>query len=160
MFRRLFSCSWLGLALARPLLTAAAPAAGCCAAGLAPAGLAGAALPLASLPAEPLAYWIFLALAARSRGTAGRGPASGASQFAYRLERHWWLLGGVRTLPTGLPLGPQTSSADRTAYALAGLGLGYRLSPTVRALTNWNRGLGPSPVSPGSQFTVGLALHY
>jgi hypothetical protein len=74
--------------------------------------------------------------------------------------RHVWLMGGVRTVATGLPLTAETSRADRTAFSQAGLGLGYMVSPTLRAVTNWNTGLGAASVSRGSQFTVGVALRY
>ena len=47
-----------------------------------------------------------------------------------------------------------------TAYSLAGLGLGYGVSPSVRAISNWATGLGPYTVLPGNQFTVGVALRY
>ena len=69
-------------------------------------------------------------------------------------------MGGVHTLPTGQPLGSNTSNAERTFYSQAGVGLGYSLSPAVRAITNWNTGLGHFSATPGSQFTVGVSLHY
>ena len=88
------------------------------------------------------------------------GRVQGGSQFAYMVERHVWLTGGVRTVPTGQPLGPNASNAERTAFSQAGLGLGYTLSEAVRAITNWNAGLGPTSVSPGNQFTVGVTWRH
>jgi hypothetical protein len=76
------------------------------------------------------------------------------------LKRHLWLSGGVNTVATGLPLTTEASNSARTSFSQAGLGLGYTLSPAVRAITSWRRGLGTANVSPGSQFTVGVALRY
>ncbi len=59
-----------------------------------------------------------------------------------------------------MPLTAAASNADRTVYSLAGLGLGYTVSPAVRAATNWTTGLGPGTVSPGSQFTVGVVWRH
>lgn len=131
-------------------------AAGCCTARVPEplASLPAAEQPASRWAAAPLAAWMFVAptIASLPKRDAG------SRQFEYRFERHFWLMGGVRTLPAGLPLTLATSSADRTAYSLAGLGLSYGLSPAVRATTNWTTGIGPNTVSPGSQFTVGLSL--
>ena len=138
-----------GAAVASPAL-----ATDCCAGSPpAPPATATPAETFAGRQAAPLAAWMFVAPTATSRPKRASGR-----QFEYMFERHFWLMGGVRTLPAGLPLTPATSSADREVYSLAGLGLSYGLSPAVRATTNWTTGLGPYTVSPGSQFTVGLSL--
>lgn len=92
-------------------------------------------------------------------GRAARA-GGGSKQFNYMVQPHLWLMGGVHALPTGLPFSPETSNADRTAFSQAGLGVGYALSPAVRAISNWNTGLGRFSATPGSQFTVGVSLHY
>lgn len=149
----------VGTALVLSFRATPASAAGrCCGGELAPAP--GRAAEWPTYPGRhwalvPLSSWMFSAPAAgRSRSVAG------SRQLDYMVERHLWLMGGVRTLPTGRPLTPATSNADRTAYSLAGLGVGYTLSPSARAITNWTTGLGPYTVSRGSQFTVGVALRY
>ncbi|MGY3091258.1 hypothetical protein ACVWYF_004324 [Hymenobacter sp. UYAg731] len=92
-------------------------------------------------------------------GAAARTGGS-PKQFNYMVQRHLWVMGGVHTLPTGIPFSSETSNADRTAYSQAGLGVGYMISPAVRAISNWNTGLGRASATPGSQFTVGVSLHY
>ena len=66
----------------------------------------------------------------------------------------------AQLVPAGRPLTPETSAADRTLFSQAGVGVGYTLSPTLRATSNWNTGLGRYNVSPGSQFTLGIAVRY
>lgn len=75
-------------------------------------------------------------------------------------EKHLLFNAGVRTLPAGLPLGPEVSNADRNAYSLAGARLGYRVGRTVYATTSWTTGLGQYSVAPGSHFMVGFAVNY
>lgn len=129
-------------------------AGGCCAASASEPAAPGAAEVLAGRSEAPLAAWMFTPPAAADLP---QRPA-GRQQFEYRVERHFWLMGGVRVLPTGQPLTPATSRAEREAYSLAGLGLSYSVSPAVRATTNWATGLGPNTVAPGSQFTLGVSL--
>jgi hypothetical protein len=117
--------------------------------------VAGPARLLSPLAASK-APWMYRPIA----GSPGARTRDGSRQFDYRYKRHLWLMGGVQTVPTGLPLTAETSAADRNAFSQAGLGVGYRLTPAVRAVTNWKTGLGQNSVSPGSQFTVGVALRY
>lgn len=144
------------LAAALLLPAHSASAGDCCAAPETASVAAPVAVHLLSFAAVPDAPWLYQPVA-----TAGRpGTPKGSRQFDYMFERHLWLMGGLQTVPTGLPLTAETSTADRNAFSQAGLGVGYRLSPAVRAVTNWKTGLGQSSVSPGSQFTVGVALRY
>ncbi len=85
---------------------------------------------------------------------------SGSRQFDYMFEHHFWLTGGVQVLPTGLLFTPETSAADRSSFSQARIGVGYMLSAKLRAISNWNAGLGRYNVSPGNQFTVGIAVRY
>lgn len=101
--------------------------------------------------------WSFMAPTVAPSSAARAG---GSKQFGYMVQSHWWLMGGVHALPTGVPFSPETSCANRTAYSQASLGLGYSISPTVRAISNWNTGLGRFSATPGSQFAVGVRLHY
>ena len=154
-FRSLFVVS---TTLALSFRVAAAPMAGGCGGSGGPALVAKwPTYPGRQWAALPLSSWMFKSPAL----VAGRPrPAADSRQVDYLVDRHFWLMGEVRTLPTGVPLTPATSNADRTAYSLAGLGVGYTLSPSLRAITNWATGLGPYTVSPGSQFTVGVAWRY
>lgn len=158
MSRHFFHSLFLaGAALVLSAPAAPVAAAGCCVAGE-PAPAPAPPLPGRPGPrwaSAPLAPWMF------ATPVAGRPRrAAGGRQFDYMFERHLWLMGGVRTVPTGRPLDAETSNADRTAFSQAGLGLGYVLSPAVRAISSWTTGLGPNTVSPGSQFIVGVAWRY
>lgn len=150
-FRRLFP-----FAVALLLLPTGPAVAGECCASIDPATPAPAAparrLTLAAAPATP---WMFM------NPVASHLPKrAGSRQFDYMVEPHFWLMGGVQLVPTGLPLTPETSAADRTSFSQAGVGVGYMLSPTLRAISNWHTGLGRYNVSPGSQFTLGIAVRY
>ena len=150
-FHRLFP-----FAVAMLLLPAGPAVAGeCCAATdhATPAAEATARrLTLAAASATP---WMFM-----NPVVSHLPKRAGSRQFDYMVEHHLWLMGGVQLVPTGLPLTPETSAADRTSFSQAGVGVGYRLSPTLRATSNWNTGLGRYNVSPGSQFTLGIAVRY
>ncbi|MEL5995239.1 hypothetical protein [Hymenobacter segetis] len=112
-------------------------------------------------PGRRAAPWSFMAPAAHLTHLARAGRADGSSkQFDYRVQQHVWLTGGVHMLPTGIPFSAETSNADRTAYSQAGLGLGYTISPAVRAISCWSTGLGRFSATPGRQFTVGVSLYY
>ncbi|WP_210522143.1 hypothetical protein [Hymenobacter terricola] len=149
-FRRLFP-----FAVAMLLPAGPAVAGGCCASTdlATPAAEAPARrLTLAAAPATP---WMFMS------PVASHLPRqAGSRQFNYMVEHHLWLMGGVQMVPTGLLLTPETSAGDRTSFSQAGVGVGYTLSPTLRATSNWNTGLGRYNVSPGSQFTLGIAVRY
>ena len=150
IFRRLFP-----VAVAMLLSAVPAVAGGCCAATapVTPAAEATASpLPLAAAPDAP---WMY-----RSPVVGHLPRRAGSRQFDYMVEQRLWLMGGVRTVPTGVLLTPETSAGDRNSFSQAGVGLGYMLSPALRAVSNWNTGLGRYNVSPGSQFTLGIALRY
>ena len=154
-FRRFFLLALLAVALlpARP-----AAARGCCAAHDPDSVAAVAAAPVRrlSLATVPDAPWMYMHF-----GSARRVRThSGSRQFDYMFEPHLWLMGSYLTVPTGLPLIAITGSTDRNSFSQAGVGVGYMLTHSLRAITNWKTGLGQSSVSPGSQFTVGVALRY
>ena len=150
-FRRLFP-----FAVAMLLLPAGPAVAGECCAATDPATPASEAparrLTLSAAPATP---WIFM-----DPVVSHLPRRAGNRQFDYMVEHHLWLMGGVQQLPTGVLLTPETSAGDRTSFSQAGVGVGYMLSPTLRATSNWNTGLGRYNVSPGSQFTLGIAVRY
>ena len=150
-FRRLFP-----FAVAMLLLPTGPAMAGECCAATDPATpaveAAARCLTLATAPATP---WMFI------HPVVGRLPKpAGSRQLDYLFEQHLWLMGGVQQVPTGLLLTPETSAADRRSFSQAGVGVGYMVSPRLRAISNWNAGLGRYNVSPGNQFTVGIAVRY
>lgn len=151
-FRRLFPS-----AVAMLLLLPASPAVAneCCAAT--DSAISAPELPARrlTLAVAPDASWMFLnpVVSHLPRRAAGR-------QFDYLVKPHLWLMGGVRVVPTGVLITPETSAGDRNSFSQAGVGLGYMLSPALRAVSNWNTGLGRYNVLPGSQFTLGVAVRY
>lgn len=101
--------------------------------------------------------WLYAAPAAPNAGLSARLRHRTQQVLG---EKHLLFNAGVRTLPAGLPLGPDVSNADRNAYSLAGARLGYRVGRTVYATTSWSTGLGQYSVAPGGQFTIGFAVNY
>ena len=135
----------VGTALVLRQPAGAAEATGCCS--------AAPALPGGASPTPALAF-TFRPPAPLSRIP---GPAAADGQFNRRLPHHRWLMGGVHATPSAyLPM-PETSNAERSAFSQAGVGIGYMVSPSLRAISNWNTGLNSTSVSPGSQFTVGIS---
>ena len=148
-FRRLFFLAVATLLMA----TGPAVAGNCCAAT--DTVLAAAHPHRLVLSAMLDAPWMFMnPVTGHLRGR------SGNRQFDYMLEHHFWLMGGVQMLPTGLLFTPDTSAADRNSFSQARVGVGYMVSARLRAISNWNAGLGRYNVSPGNQFTLGIAVRY
>lgn len=95
-------------------------------------------------PAKPLA------------GLLKKNPLTG-----YPAGHHLRFMTAWRSVPTGLADRPAGSlQARSSAYTLVGAGASYRLSHTLRATTNWATGVSRYSVSPGSQFTLGVAVKY
>jgi hypothetical protein len=88
------------------------------------------------------------------KSTAGNG------QFNHQLPHRLWLTGGVHAVPSAYLPTPETSNAERSAFSQAGLGLGYAVSPSLRAISSWHTGLNTTSVSRGSQFTLGVAWRH
>lgn len=83
------------------------------------------------------------------------GPDGGVN---YRLGHSWGLMAGLHQVPAGRPLDAGTSQAVRSTFTQPGLSVSYGLSPSLRLVSGWHRGVGAYTVSPGNQFTVGISL--